>query len=396
MINSGRYRLAVYLMLALSSLVLYLPVMSHASRFTVDFGLHIILALKMPDKLEHVSAPLFHAIFLSMHRLMGLSHQDAALAAILLAMVPVPLIAFALFRRCAGEYIAAEVLMAVALGLTIMSPITIWMQKNMIGYVNQMVFHNPTSITLRLFIIPVSILAFRIFQNKPFRSLKHRVYNLLLCAVLVILSMLAKPSFALALLPGCCLFAVWRCLRRENVDWRLLAFGVLLPGLLVLGLLALLSYVEHDDGSSIEFGPLTFMKLYLPTWRIPVQLLLSIVFPVGVSLLYARQASRNLFLSFSWIVFACGIFVTYSLYESGPRLKHGNFLWTGYSAVFLLLFAATRFLLEQYVRELRYGHSSLQVFGLRFSRRFAFASFLFGLHVISGIAYYLRFLATGP
>ena len=205
---------------------------------------------------------------------------------------------------------------------------------------------------------------------------------------------LAKPSLALALLPGCCLFAIWRRLRAGSVDWRLLAFGLLLPGLLMLGLMALLSYAEHDDGSAIEIGFLTFFRLYVPAWRIPIQFMLSIVFPVGVSLLYARQAGRHLFLSFAWTVFACAILVTYLLYESGPRVWHGNFLWTSYSAVFLLLFAATLFLLEQYVRELRHGRGRFQVFGLKFSKRFAFALFLFGLHVISGIAYYERFLSA--
>ena len=212
-----------------------------------------------------------------MHSLLGLAPQDAALAAILLVMVPVPLIAFALFRRRVGHLLLDGALAAFALGLAVISPITIWTDEFMVGYLNQIVYHNPTSITLRLFVIPVSILAFRIFQNRPYRSLNHRVYHLLLCAVLVILLILAKPSFALALLPGCCFFAFWRTLRRGHVDWILLAFGVFLLAALMLGLQVMLSYVAIDNGTSIEFGFLTFMKLYLPTWRIPIQLLLSIV-----------------------------------------------------------------------------------------------------------------------
>ena len=229
----------------------------------------------------------------------------------------------------------------------------------MLGYVNPIVYHNPTMITLRLFVILVSILALRIYQNQPYRSLNHRVYINLVSAVLVVLMMLAKPSFALALLPGCCLFAFWRTLRRGHVDWILLVFGLFLPATLMLGLQAMLSYVGSDGGTSVRFGFLAYLKLYLPTWRILIQLLLSIVFPVGVSLLYARQAGRHLFLSFAWTVFACAILVTYLLYESGPRVWHGNFLWTSYSAVFLLMFASTLFLLDQYVRELRHGHRQL-------------------------------------
>ena len=387
----------LYVLLALASLILYLPVMNHASRLRADFGMHINLSLEMANGLENLSSPLFHplfhAILLSIHRLLDLPHQLAALIAILSVMIPVPLIAFALFRQRVGEHLSDGALMAAALGLTIMAPIAIWPHSFMIGYVNPIVFHNPTSITARLFVLPVSILAFRAFQNQPYRGLKHRIYILLLSAVLLVLMMLAKPSFALALLPGCCLFASWRYLRGRRVDWRLLAFGVLLPGLLMAGLLALLSYGDPDNSSAIEVGFLTFMTLYVPAWRIPIQFMLSIVFPVGVILLYARQASRSLFLNFAWAVFACAIVVTYFLYESGPRFTHGNFVWTSYSSAFLLMFASTLFLLEQHVRERQIDQSSLQILGLRFSRRFAFASFLFCAHVLAGIAYYLRFLS---
>ena len=79
------------------------------------------------------------------------------------------------------------------------------------------------------------------------------------------------------------------------------------------------------------------------------------------------------------------------LYESGPRKWHGNFLWTSYNGIFLLMFASILFLLEQYVRELRHGYGSIQALNLRFSRRFAVALLLLGLHLLSGIAYYWRF-----
>ena len=204
----------------------------------------------------------------------------------------------------------------------------------MLGYLNPIVYHNPTSITARLFVIPVSILAFGIYQNLPYRSLNQRVHNLLLCAVIMVLSILAKPSFALALIPGCLLFALWQALRRVPVDWVLLAFGVVIPAAFMLGLQTLVSYGQSDNESAVAFGFLTFMELWIPTWRIPIQLLLSIVFPVGLGLLYARQASRHMFLRFVWTVFVCAMLVTYSLYESGPRKWHGNFLWTSYNAVF--------------------------------------------------------------
>ena len=101
--KTGRKRIVLYMLLALASLILYLPVMNHASRLQADFGFHINHALQMPHNLDHVSSPLYHAVFLSIHRLLGFPHRLAALTAILLVMIPVPLIAFAQFRRRFGE-----------------------------------------------------------------------------------------------------------------------------------------------------------------------------------------------------------------------------------------------------------------------------------------------------
>ena len=124
--DSRRKSIFQYAMLALASVILYLPVMNHASQSRFDFGSHIGRALRMPDALDHVSAVLFHAVFLSIHRLLGLPHQPAALIAILLVMIPVPLIAFALLRRSVSPVVPDGALAAFALGLVFMSPITVW------------------------------------------------------------------------------------------------------------------------------------------------------------------------------------------------------------------------------------------------------------------------------
>ena len=67
----------------------------------------------------------FHADFLFFHRILGVPQEPAALVAILLVMVPVPLIAFAFFKRSAGRHLPDGTLMALALALAILAPITI-------------------------------------------------------------------------------------------------------------------------------------------------------------------------------------------------------------------------------------------------------------------------------
>ena len=151
-----------------------------------------------------VNHVLFHAIFLSVHHIApSVPHTDVALLAILLVMLPVPLMVFALLRKAAGDSLSITVLIALSLALTIVASITIWSNRFMLGYINPIVYHNPTSITARLFVIPLSLLALRIFQGQAYRNLNQRVYIALLSATL--LSSAYWPSLATPL--HCCLVA---------------------------------------------------------------------------------------------------------------------------------------------------------------------------------------------
>lgn len=385
-----------YLLLSVLGLILYLPVSLHASTLYSDYGAHIEIALALPGDVSRVSHVLFSALFLLIHRLLptvALPHVQVA--ATLIFMLPVPLIAFWLFRKATNGVLPDALLMALSLILTIMAPVTIWTNPAMLGYLNPIVYHNPTAIAIRILLIPVSLLALGIYDSRPSRSLNHRTYVTLLSAVLVLLATMAKPNYTLALIPTCCLYAVWRWLRRSYVDIPLLVFGFCLPGAFLLGLMYLLALFNLDDGFGIAVGFLTFLKLYLPTWRIPIQLMLSLVFPVAVYLGYFKVARQDLYLNLSWLIFGVGAAFAYLLYEEGPRFSHGNFLWSGYSAVFVLMFASMLFFCRTYsIRIQRHGRGNLKLLGLNFTSREAFALLLLGLHVISGIAYYLRFLGT--
>ncbi len=383
-----------YLVLVVLSLVIYLPVSLQASQFLHDYGNHIKLALELPESARRINHVFYHAVFLLAHRLLpSLLLPQAAVAAILTFMLPVPLMAFSIFKKAANQSLPDWLLMAFALGLTILAPVTIWTNSFMLGYFNPIVYHNPTIIALRLFAIPVSLLAARVFCERPFESMNQQIFLILLCAVLVLLATLTKPSYTFVLLPGCCVYAVWRLLRWRHINIPFLIFAICLPGVLMLGLMYLLAYYGFDDGSSLAIGAFTFMKLHIPTWRIPIQLMLSLIFPAGLYLCYPIQARRDLYLNLSWLIFGVGAAVVYLLYETGPRLHHGNFLWSGYSAVFVLMFASILFFCR--VRssgQQREDRKTLSILGLRFTGRDVFVMLLFTMHLVSGIAYYFRFL----
>ena len=121
-------RLRPYLLLLLLSLIVYLPVMTSASQRDVDFVTHIRIAQALPHSTHVVNHVLFHAIFRSIHHIApSVPRTDAALAAILLVMLPVPLMVFALLRKAAGDSLSITVLIALSLALTIVASITIWL-----------------------------------------------------------------------------------------------------------------------------------------------------------------------------------------------------------------------------------------------------------------------------
>lgn len=308
-------------------------------------------------------------------------------------MAPVPVVVYSMFKMAVGDTLPDFVIIALSLGLSVMAPITIWSNRFMIGYFNPIVYHSPTLIAVRLFVIPLTLLALRAFKVPRYRSLNHRMYFLLLSAAIVLVATLAKPNFTLVLLPACCLFGLYRVLRRQQVDFVLLLVGLCLPGFLLLGLQFLLIFTSREGESALAIGVLEFMKHWIPVWRIPIQLLLSLVFPIGVYALFFKRARRHVYLNMCWTVFAFSAAVSYSLYETGGRFTHGNFLWNSYSAIFALMFASSLFMLEQHVSESKQEVARITLFGVKLSKRVAIVAVLFNLHVLSGIAYYIRFMS---
>ncbi len=386
-------RLLPYMFIFVLSLIIFVPIMNFAAEQFMDFGAHIKIADALPQKVTHVSYVLFHAIYRLLRRLVPtIDSPDIAHLAIMFFILPLPMIIFSLlFNHSAGTIpVFAIALLSVA--LTIVAPITIWTNVPMIGYINPIVYHNPTLIALRLFVIPVSLLVLRIFSNTSYRNVNHQLYTLLLCASLLLLSMLAKPSYAFVLIPGCCAFAAWRAFRGNRVDWMLLVLGICIPGCLLLGLQYLISYFNYADGSTISFGFLVFTRHWIPDWRVPTQLLLSLAFPLAVYLLFFAEARKHLYLNLSWTVFVVSALATYFLYESGYRINHGNFLWNSYITVFVLMFASVLFLVQQYQRSRLSWLEDYQSMPSRMSLKFCISFVLFGSHVFFGVGYYIRFM----
>ncbi len=406
--------IALCLVLLALAAFLIAPVMSIAIN-SPDFKSHYYLAIGTID-IDYINHQLFHETVRFYHELLpsaSREHISLVTALTFLSLVPLPI--FWQLRRASRRQLPNYIILLLTLGLMITTPILLWTDnKYLLGYFNPVVYHSPTMAALRPFLAPLALLSLLIFERQfalptARSSTCPRSGGQSSCSIiygkagrwsvtassaaLLMLATSAKPSYTIALIPGLCLFAIFRYRFHRSVDWALLTIGFVLPACLALGALYLSTYINLADGSSIGIGFLTVLAHHVPLWRIPFQILLSIVFPAAVYLLYRVEARRHLFLNLSWVIFVVGALISLTIYEGGPRLTAGNFLWTSYIAVFVLMFATLSFLVERYSieRELAADESDLSQSSLSF--RFIVAMLLFGLHVISGLRFYIQTLS---
>ena len=362
-----------------------------------DMSNHYVRAIELPAETTHhaVGHVLYHAVVKVARSLLpAAAKETVTVISVMIFLLPLPVIIFLLLRKTVSGRLPDLFTGGLALGLTIAAPITIWVDdRHMIGYINSIVYHNPTIIALRLFIIPISLLSVRAIKTRGYRDANQRFFWRLTSASIIMVGTLSKPSYTIALIPGVILFVIWRRIRGHPVDWVFLLGGVIVPGSLILGIEYLYTFASGmEHGGTITFAPLSFMSAWIPVWRMPIQLALSLVFPVGVYLLYFTEAQKHLYLNMSWIVFAIGASYLYLLAQDGPGFRSGNFLWSSYSSMFVLMFASLTFLLERHISELQSQAFKASGKCPRISIRAAVALFLFGMHVVSGLLYCIRSL----
>jgi hypothetical protein len=172
-----------------------------------------------------------------------------------------------------------------------------------------------------------------------------------LAALVTFLSLQAKPAYTMALLPVLVLAVpVWYWGWHRPVDWRLLIGGCLLVAVPMLALQYLGVFVDENANveSSVLIAPfLYYQSVNEATLLLPLKWLLSLAFPIAVTLGHWAQARRDGALLLAWAVTGMGIFQMVLLAESGENLPFGNFTWGAQYAVFVLFVLALCFWLQR-------------------------------------------------
>lgn len=274
---------------------------------------------------------------------------------------------YLLFRRVLRRHELRNLLFAALMALVFMVVsainILVFVDNHFyFGYLPPETYNVPTHPLLKLFALLLFFVAVAIFS--PARSANK--WLVAGAALLSVLSVLAKPSFTVILLPALGLLVGFKILRREYINWPLFLFGILVPSIIALGWQYYVSYAS-------QWGVLARAKLFHAThigfvplgqfiiWKVPLflllpKLILSILFPLVVYVAYWKSAIKNFRFNFAWLIFLFGCLSTYFFVEiyikSGEIAGSGNFTWSGLIGVFILFVAAGLFLVKQILERL--------------------------------------------
>lgn len=263
-----------------------------------------------------------------------------------------------------------------SLTLSFVAPIMlleIWDGQYYYGYIGLANYHNPTIVVLR----PLALLSF-LLAARIFSSERSTAKAIMASALLIVLSALIKPNYAITILIGLAGVAAIRWLNKQPLDWRMLILGFGLPAVIVLGAQWLFLYVEAGQGGEgIYLMPFKVESAF--SGNLLLKFLLSILFPLSVFLFCFRDAVKKVDVQLAGLAFLAGAFQMYFLAEGGERLFHGNFRWSAQIALFLLFAVSARYLYQRMGKQNSGGVKGKYV-----------ASFLYLAHLIAGILYYLH------
>lgn len=343
--------------------VFYGVTLKEATSQASDYKVHIGFIRRMlASRSLIIPHPLWHALTLLLRGVLPLSYERCAAMATLASQAALALI---VSRWTRNQWLA--------LCLMLCGPILLPAVLDghlYFGYVGFLTFHNPTVILLKPLALVFLSRSLEAFSEEP-----GAPRNALRCAALGVATCLAKPSYAICLLPAIVLMALARQLQGGKIDRPFLLKGVLLP--LTLTLLWQFSReFPPGGGNGIVFAPLTVLSHY--SQHLSAKLFFSILFPLSVLALCFDRAARDIRLCLSWATFLIACFYLYFLAESGPRRWDGNFSWGAHCSLFILFVCSAAFVLEQSARDSRYMSRRLPLFAL-----------LGSAHLISGLVFFV-------
>lgn len=365
-----------------------------------EFDSHILLAVDM-EKNGVIVVPhfLFHMLTITFHWFINLffSYEtsftrygktiyfDWGVSAFLVTLmfyVILELVLFLFFKKILYRFgsKAEFISFVISFSLTIIYPIFA------LKYVDGMCYHGyitpstiyviPTQSLLKVPSLALFLLTAELFNNNG----KIESKKIFFIFLLSILSGLAKPNFILIMIPALLIVCSICVYKKINFN----AFGVivgLISCALVLSWQYLFKFINLNNNiynSSIALTtPFEVVSHYSDF--IFLKIILSIAFPLYVTIAFFKDTKKDFLLMYGWTLFLVGIIFASFFSETGVAKFAYNFGWCAQIGCFMLFVSATAMFFSKSI--FFYSNSQMKL---------RFAYILFSSHVFFGLVYYVR------
>jgi hypothetical protein len=309
-----------------------------------DFAYHLYFSKMIFLNPQEIPIPVYiHAgwqwVVLLAHTILQHSWNFSSLTVTLCCVLVTSLIIFLRLKK----YVQPIVAGLLAIGIQMIGPIAFLfpIDHTFSGYVWPNVFHNPTILLLK----PLAILQF-FYAVETIGKGYSKWRTIIVAAIVSAIAVYVKPNFVICILPAVFIIAIVNFFQRKQVDWKMLIIGLSLPSIVILGWQFIMTYVNSSDNSSIRFLPFVVMNSQ-SNYLLP-KFFSSLVFPILVTFGFWKDAKKSIFMQLSWLAFFFGALLTYFFAETGLRLYHGNFIWSGEISIFVLFLGCILFLAEHW------------------------------------------------
>lgn len=347
---------------------------------------------------------LWHLTLLLIHRLLRIPVENAAAYATCIYMLFSYIVIYWIFRRitaAAGREDSSARVGLLSFCMCLIQGLYFpWLDAGgrYLGMYSMNPIHNPTYICMKGFSLLCFCLVCDIWgkqKDDNYRGIFFRVENglkryYIYLTVLLLLSVIAKPTFAEMFIPAVAFLMLGELIRRlvkkdgsapRYFRQCLITLCCAVPALLYI-LLQVLAYFIWGGSYGGDSGSLIFTKWFevwqLYSQNIVLSIGLGMAFPLFLLLINGKYFIKSDMGRLALTGYLVSLLEAGTLGEAGSKLTHGNFLWPLMSGMlFLFLAAAIRLLvLERQQADTKPRKALISA-----------AWFLFCLHVACGVGY---------
>lgn len=262
------------------------------------------------------------------------------------------------------------------------------------------IWHNPSNIMVKLFAIVAFCIIAKIVKKQENASREE----IIALAVILVLSVIAKPAFLQAIIPGLGLYMVIRlCIDKSKEEFIkfLIVAASFIPAVIIMFFQLYITLFGTTRGSKME-GELTigegmvlsnyqqgigvaWGKVYeYWTPNIYVSFLLAFAFPLFVFLFNYRKLIKDKVVQLVLCYELAAWLESVLLYQRGPGERSGNFFWASYLSMYVIwMIMLYHFLITLKEMNKKNVREYIYIFG---------GVGLFAIHLILGIMYAINFV----